>query len=305
MYHYVMPRDKKIPNLHRLDIDSFKKQLDYFKSNYGFIDKGEFINSIRNKEKSNGVVLTFDDGLICHYKYVFKELKKRGLWGIFYIPTFPLKYGKILDVHRIHILLSNANVRQVYSYLIGSNLSHFFDKDKVDEFKNLTYLTQKNDQYSLSIKRILNYFIKYKFRNEIIDQLFKKFIKGNFYASDYYLNFENLKEMQSDGMIIGSHTENHMVMSRLSQSSQKKEIDNSFKFLEYKLGRPEIKTFCYPYGGFHTFTKRTQEILNKYGCEFSFNVEQRGITLDDLDNNIQALPRFDCNQYKHGKSSVN
>ena len=44
MYHYVMPRDKKIPNLHRLDIDSFKKQLDYFKSNYGFIDKGEFVH---------------------------------------------------------------------------------------------------------------------------------------------------------------------------------------------------------------------------------------------------------------------
>ena len=35
---------------------------------------------------------------------------------------------------------------------------------------------------------------------------------------------------------------------------------------------------------------------------FSFNVEPRDISLDDLKNRKQALPRYDCNQFLYGKS---
>lgn len=305
MYHYVRPKDKKFPHLFRLDFNSFKKQLDYFEANYGFISKDSFIDSIRNKEKKNGVLLTFDDGLICHYKNVFPELKKRGLWGIFYIPTFPFKYNKILDVHRIHILLSNCNVKEIYSYLLGIDIEKIFDKNKIDEFKKLTYLNQKNDQYSLIIKRILNYYVKYNERKKVIDELFNEFIKDVFSVRDVYLSIDNLKEMQSEGMMIGSHTENHQVLSKLPTKIQKYEVENSFQFIESKIGFLDVKTFCYPYGGFHTFNNQTEEILYNYGCDFSFNVEQRDISQNDLVNRVHALPRFDCNQFKYGKSSNN
>ena len=51
------------------------------------------------------------------------------------------------------------------------------------------------------------------------------------------------------------------------------------------------------------FNKKTEQILEDYGCAFSFNVEQRDISLDDLKNRKQALPRYDCNQFLYGKSS--
>ncbi|MDC0560154.1 polysaccharide deacetylase family protein [Flavobacteriaceae bacterium] len=303
MYHYVRYKDKKFPHLFRLDFDLFKKQLDYFEKKYGFISKEAFINSIRNKEEEKGIILTFDDGLYCHYKNVFPELKKRGLWGIFYIPTFPFKENQILDVHRIHILISNCNAKDLYAYLQKIQIQKLFDKNKIDEYKRLTYINQDNDQYSLIIKRILNYFIRYDKRKSIIDQLFNKFIKENFTIEDFYLSINNLKEMNAAGMIIGSHTENHLVMSKLSDSLQKYEIENSFNYIESKIGSLEIKTFCYPYGGFHTFNDKTQEILSNNGCEFSFNVEQRDITSNDLKHKVHALPRFDCNQFKYGSAS--
>ena len=303
MYHYVRYKDKKFPHLFRLDFDLFKKQLDYFEKKYGFISKEAFINSIRNKEEEKGIILTFDDGLKCHYKNVFLELKKRGLWGIFYIPTFPFKENQILDVHRIHILISNCNVKDLYAYLQKIQIQKLFDKNKIDEYKRLTYINQNNDQYSLIIKRILNYFIRYDKRKSIIDQLFNRFIKENFTIEDFYLSINNLKEMNAAGMIIGSHTENHLVMSKLSDSLQKYEIENSFNYIESKIGSLEIKTFCYPYGGFHTFNDKTQEILSNNGCEFSFNVEQTDITSDDLKHKVHALPRFDCNQFKYGSAS--
>ena len=179
-----------------------------------------------------------------------------------------------MDVHRIHILLSNCNVQEIYSYLLDIDIEKIFDKNKIDEFKKLTYLNQKNDQYSLIIKRILNYYVKYNERKKVIDELFNEFIKEVFSVKDVYLSIDNLKEMQSEGMMIGSHTENHQVLSKLPTKIQKYEVENSFQFIESKIGFLDVKTFCYPYGGFHTFNNQTEEILYNYGCDFSFNVEQ-------------------------------
>ena len=76
MYHYVSPKLDEFPNLNRLDLDSFIKQLDYFNDKYGFISQNDFLESIIEGKKNDGVILTFDDGLLCHYQYVFHELKE-------------------------------------------------------------------------------------------------------------------------------------------------------------------------------------------------------------------------------------
>ena len=117
MYHYVRPFDKEYPNFKNLHIDDFKKQLDYFEVEFGFVSKENFVNSFKTGTPSKGVILTFDDGLFCHYDYVFQELKKRGLWGIFYVPTQPYVEGKLLDVHRTHLLLGKHESAKVFEFL--------------------------------------------------------------------------------------------------------------------------------------------------------------------------------------------
>ena len=107
--------------------------------------------------------------------------------------------------------------------------------------------------------------------------------------------------MHDEGMIIGSHTVNHPVMSRLNKEDQENQIINSFDYLKETIESFHHKTFCYPYGGFHSFTKKTEEILFNQECLYSFNVEQRDIEESDLKNRPQALPRYDCNQFKYGQ----
>jgi len=91
MYHYVRKHSKEFPYFKYLHIKDFKKQLDYFEQKFGFVKKDDFINAfnIKNNKMPQGVVLTFDDGLKDHYKYVLPELLKRNLWGIFYINYRP------------------------------------------------------------------------------------------------------------------------------------------------------------------------------------------------------------------------
>ena len=87
MYHYVRPYNRSYPHFNSLDICTFKKQLDFFEKEYGFLTKSEYQYSIKNSSNPKGVVLTFDDGFKDHVDYVLPELIKRGLWGIFYIST--------------------------------------------------------------------------------------------------------------------------------------------------------------------------------------------------------------------------
>ena len=86
MYHYVREYDPTLPYFRFLDINDFKKQLDFFEKNFGFVSKNEwedFICGNYSNNLKNKIILTFDDERYCHHKYVFPELVKRNLWVYF------------------------------------------------------------------------------------------------------------------------------------------------------------------------------------------------------------------------------
>jgi peptidoglycan/xylan/chitin deacetylase (PgdA/CDA1 family) len=302
MYHYVRPYNPKLPDLKHLHIDDFKLQLDYFESKYGFVSKEDFITSLNTGKPAEGVIITFDDGLSCHYDYAYKELKKRNLWGIFYVPTKVYTENKMLDVHRIHLLLAVHNGETVYQHLMKLVTDDMLPDMLVKEFRELTYKHQVNDNYTNLVKRILNYYISYDFREEILDSLMNILVQEELRKPEtFYASPSQLKEMHDSGMIIGSHTVNHPVLSKLTADEQQAEIKNSFAVLHNICGEFNLKTFCYPYGGFHSFTQETEQILDNEDCLFSFNVEHRDITQQDLTQRRQALPRYDCNQFPYGQ----
>jgi peptidoglycan/xylan/chitin deacetylase (PgdA/CDA1 family) len=297
MYHYVRPDDPELPYFRHLRLDAFRSQLDHLARESRLISMEEFEASVsRGEPVEDGVVLTFDDGVADHYRHVFPELARRNIPGIFYVPTNPLETGKLLEVHRIHLLLGafggQAVLEALKKHLSSGMLSH----NHVREFHERTYRWQTNDECTKEVKRTLNYLIDYAVRPRLMDALMGEFFTDESgVTANFYVNPEQLREMQAGGMVIGSHTVNHLCMSKLSVDEQTKEITGSFAFLETILGRPRLKTFCYPYGGFHSFTAETERLLDQAGCLFSFNVEPREIAQADLKSRRQALPRFDCN----------
>ena len=301
MYHYVRPDYPDYPYFSHLHIDNFVKQIEYFGNKYGFVSLEKFQQSLRCKTPNKGVILTFDDGFSDHYKYVFPELKKRNLWGIFYVPTSPYLTGNLIDVHRIHLLVGKYGGESILSYVKNIINEDMLSHKHIKEFHMQTYTRQNNSTYTNQTKRLLNYFIDYKHRSSIINQLMEKFFPDEKdISSNFYISKSELKEMFDSDMVIGSHTVNHMVMSKLSLADQELEITRSFDLLDCIVGRSSIKTFCYPYGGFHTFTTETEKLLEENNCDFSFNVESRDIDRSDLNSRIQALPRYDCNQFPYG-----
>ncbi|WP_249355257.1 polysaccharide deacetylase family protein [Campylobacter sp. MIT 12-5580] len=180
---------------------------------------------------------------------------------------------------------------------------NMLEMDKLENFKAKTYTKQDNDEATQDFKKMFNYYIKYEFREQILDELVKKFANDELIFKNLYMSEKELIKMHENKMILGSHSVKHFVFSKLSENEQIKEIHHSFDFLEQLLTKLETKLFCYPYGGFHTFTDFTEKSLSEFGVAFSFNVESRDTKLEDLKMRPQALPRYDCNEFDFGKAS--
>ena len=303
MYHYIQDFNPRMKYLSYLNYKNFEKQIKFFKKSFDFIDCSKVKNFDSDVNLNKKIFLTFDDGLLCHYNYVFPILKKNNINAIFYITTAPYINEKILSVHKIHLVLGAYGGKIACNFLDQYLDYSMLDNNLIEEFEKITYNTQINSDYTNKFKRTLNYYIKYKYREKVINDIFIKFFgnKEKDMIKKVYMSLNQIKKLYESGMVIGSHSVSHKIMSRLTEREFKKEIDESFTFLEKFT---VYKTFCYPYGGFHSFSEKIEQYLNTKSVSFSLNVESRDIDHNDLKNRRQALPRFDCNEFDHGNIEV-
>ena len=304
MYHYIQDFNPRMKYLSYLNYKNFEKQIKVFKNSFDFIDCSEAKNFDADVNLNKKIFLTFDDGLLSHYNYVLPILKKNNINAIFYIPTAPYINQKILGVHKIHLILGSFGGKVACNFLDKYIDVTMLDNNLVEEFEKLTYKLQENSDYINKFKRVLNYYIKYEYRDNVIDDIFINFFgnKEKDMIKNVYMSLNQINELYKSGMVIGSHSVSHRLMSRLNEEEFKNEIDNSFDLLR---NFEVYKTFCYPYGGFHSFKKEIEQYLNNKSVLFSVNVESRDINNSDLKNRRQALPRFDCNEFEYGKIDIN
>ena len=134
-----------------MDIGNFRKQLDFFKEEFGFLSKQDwdkFTNSGIMPENPSQIILTFDDAMSCHFDYVFPELINRNLWGIFYIPTGPYQSGQILDVHKIHLLCGAFDGTELHDLLLQR-----INKEMIPDTRRKEFHSEiKDKKRDLSIK---------------------------------------------------------------------------------------------------------------------------------------------------------
>jgi peptidoglycan/xylan/chitin deacetylase (PgdA/CDA1 family) len=293
MYHYVRPKSKEYPFFNNLDLDVFRRQLDYFDNEYGFILKKDYINAIKNKQNIDGVVLTFDDGLKDHFKYVLPELEKRNLWGIFYISTGVYSKEELLGVHRVHYLKGKVGSKKILSDLESIVDESMLDNSTIKEFDKDIYRSSSYESSEKELRRLLNYYINYKYRDAVLDKLMKVYFDEQSLFYDVYLKQEEIKKLSDAGNIIGSHTVSHKVLSRLSYADQEYEINESFKFIE-KITKQSYKSFCYPYGYTSSYNQDTLDILRhaKVDDACIFDNKVQGESVNKLE-----LSRIDCNNF--------
>jgi len=134
MYHYIRNKSKLFPN-------------------YDILEKKDYINQIKNFEKKNGLINsyeelfissdkflpTFDDGFKDHI-FAAEVLKKHNSIGIFFIPTLPLKNNIILDVHKTHLILGKVRsfeaLNELEKYLYKNKITNFYKNNEKIKYKS-------------------------------------------------------------------------------------------------------------------------------------------------------------------------
>jgi peptidoglycan/xylan/chitin deacetylase (PgdA/CDA1 family) len=89
-------------------------------------------------------------------------------------------------------------------------------------------------------------------------------------AAGLWMDWNMLREMAAAGMVIGGHTVDHPVLSRLPPEGQREQIAVCARRLREELGVP-MDCFAYPVGGRDSFDEATRAALRDAGVRFAFS----------------------------------
>ena len=121
MYHYVRPLvGSAFPDIKGLELSRFKAQLDHIERNHHVVSAKQAIEASCGGAAlpHDAMLLTFDDGYVDHYEYVYPELKRRGMSGVFFPSAEAVTERVLLDVNKVHFLLASVrNLDPVFAYI--------------------------------------------------------------------------------------------------------------------------------------------------------------------------------------------
>ena len=299
MYHYIRPIiGSEFPGIKGLEIEGFKRQLDFLENNYSIVSTEQVIDKIiKNKElPPKACWLTFDDGYKDHYQYVLPELIKRNLSGAFFPPRVAIKENKVLDVNSIHHILSCCNdINKLVADLNDLCLQFGVTSEQIHAYYKEYGVARRYDNAdTVFIKLMLQHVLPEQIRNEITSILFEKIvgISEAKFSSRLYMNIDEVRKLVSSGMYVGSHGSMHYWLDRISSQKQKVDISSSVEFLE-EVGAPTSNwIMCYPYGAYND---TTLSLLKKMGASIGITTDFRKANLE-IDDPL-TLPRFDTNDF--------
>ena len=297
-FHYVREiKNSKYPNIKGLEFTEFKDQINYLVKNYEIISPEDLINKDFNSKKKN-VILTFDDGLVDHYKYVYPFLKKKNISGSFYPAVESSLHKTILDVHKLQFILEKVQDRKLLLSKIlkmvklkGINVDYYLEIQKdLTKANDLRF----NDNITNIIRNLLQYILPLKISSSIGNQLFKKYVSINNknFMKELYLSEKNIKEMIENKMHFGSHGNKHVWLQYLDKEQQYSEVSISKKFLIDNGVDENYLSICYPFG---SYNKTTIDVIKKLNFKIAYTTNDPKVKSPY--KNL-SLPRYDTNDFK-------
>lgn len=308
MYHYVREiNNSRFPKIKGLEYSEFKYQVEYFKKHYNFIKMEELIDHFENNSKipENSLLLTFDDGYLDHYKFVFPILIKNKIQGSFFPPVNAIRDFKVLDVNKIHFILATClSLEKLLNdfKLIFENYKRIYNLFEFDHYYKLHAKKNRFDNEKvIFFKRMLQRDLPKELRKIILDSLFSKYmdISEKTFSKELYMNEEQINCMIDNGMHFGIHGLNHNWLNYLDISKQQIEIEENINYLKkYKINSNYL-SICYPFGGYNNDTLK---LVDNNNIKVGFTT-QVGV-YDNNNYNKFTLPRMDTNDFpKNSKSA--
>jgi peptidoglycan/xylan/chitin deacetylase (PgdA/CDA1 family) len=300
MYHYVRPNSMRMSGRHNvLDLALFDQQLDVMAQKYEFILGNDLLavgddgSALENK-----IWLTFDDGYRDCIDYVFPSFLEKSVVGTFYIPTEAIFERKLLDVNKIHILLSSrATPREIVKiaeqYYSDTGLEETLNITFNDLFDKYAVVNLWNDRETEFIKKLFQKIIPTDIRKKYLAHVFNQVIERSesSWVDEFYMTPDDIQTLIDNGMEIGSHGHSHEWLAEMTVERQHDELTKSFAHLDNAVKDGRVRSMCCPFGSYNDETLNILRsldvrigVLNRIETYAEFEVEAHDLLeLDRID----------------------
>lgn len=300
MYHYTRDlKHSRYPEIKGLDVNLFREQIAFMKSNFNIVTMEQVLEAISTKEKlpEKALLLTFDDGYADNYNVAMPILEEYGVQGSFFIPGKTFTTHQLLDVNKIHYVLASANI-----YNLVEDLKKEMDYYRGQEFQyapteelfaKYAVASRFDIKETVFVKQMLQTVLPERLRNIISSKLFAKYVgvTEEQLAYELYMSEEQIRTMKRHGMFIGIHGYDHYWLGNLPVEQMENDISLALDALDEFVDRKQW-VMNYPYGNYN---KDVIAYISKQGACLGLTTEVR---LADIDkDNPLELPRLDCNDF--------
>lgn len=295
-YHYVrdLPRTR-FPRLKGMLTNDFQRQVASLAEQYEMAtweSAQEFLAG-RYAPNRDLCLLTFDDGLKEHAVEVTPILAERRIQGLFFLPTASLEDHKVLSVHKNHFLMAGLGF-DVYRRELLASLAEITGKTEIHVDMEQAQRTYRFDVAEVAaFKYLVNFRLSEQVRRSVVSELFVRYFgEEEQFARELYVSWDQARQMQSEGMLLGGHSHQHVALATLDEQGQTVDLATNLRLLR-KRSRPQPAwPFSYPYGNpADSFNEATISVLSTLGYCCAFTTEAGA---NRSPTNLFRLRRFDA-----------
>lgn len=252
MYH----RFSESPQPGRVSRQAFEFQVKHLARYYNPVPMTDLVKGLRGeiRLKPNSIAITVDDGYLDFYTVAYPILKKYQVPATVFVTTKFVDGDFWLWPDKISYLLHSLTEIREEIQLGGRRLS---PGPLIPAYKKVVW--QAIVEYLLSrpeaekLNWINNFAVQQKIN--IPDAP----------ADDYRaVTWDQLREMEEQGIEVGGHTVTHPSLGRVSSAQLKDEVMNCKKALDQQLTLRE-RQFCYPNGQLQDYTEEAKAIVSESG----------------------------------------
>jgi peptidoglycan/xylan/chitin deacetylase (PgdA/CDA1 family) len=257
-----------------------ERHLDWVARQYRLVSLDEIGSHLESGLPTGRLAaVTFDDGYRDVYDSAYPLLKRKGIPAAVFVVTDLVGTSKLQLHDRLYLLLDRA-----VSHPRGGSWTLSRLLREVDVRLDVPGRLDGDSAPAVSLAFYLLSRLSQDELNRVADRLEVEGPLGSEALADIQpLTWEMLREMQQNGITVGSHTRSHAVLPREDPRDQTDEVTLSRHVLQEKL-HTEIRHFAYPAGGFN---RVTVDAVKSAGYQLGFtNCRHR-----DLRHSQLTIPR--------------
>ena len=258
-YHRVLEHAE--PDGFSFDVDlisasaeSFRQQMLHIRDHFTPLRFDQVLSCMDANQRlpKDAVLVTFDDGYYDNYRVAFPILRDLGMSAMFFVSTGHIDTGEPYIYDWLVHIVCTTTATVVHVPELGT------------EWEIPVSLDERRELASRLLDRLKS--LDDAGQSALISRLERewKLPRAVGHVDCRPMTWEQLREMNRDGMEIGSHGVGHRMLAKLPAMQMTEEVVQSKSTLERELGAP-AHVISYPVGGPDAFDTETIEVVRAAG----------------------------------------